>query len=172
MLRSPSIRPPTFIRNCCDPSDALFLTPCGRSGCRRRHTGMLQRRLDAGRVEALCERMRHVQIKNQDAFKIIDRFRGQREALIYIDPPYRDVGAGLYEHGQIDHDALEALVRVAVSGYPGSYQALEAAGWERHDLPVAMSLAAGQHGELSPRVECLWTNYKPPARQPELWEAA
>ena len=59
----------------------------------------------------------------------------------------------------LDASLLKQKSLVAVSGYPGEHQQLEAAGWLRHEMTTMTTIHTGNsRGE---RVECLWTNYDP-----------
>ena len=83
----------------------------------------LTNKLLDGRLVAIAERIRNVQIEHIDALPLIERVGAEEEALLYVDPPYREVGDSLYSH-TVDHDELAQLLltskaRVAVSGYPG-----------------------------------------------------
>ena len=124
-----------------------------------------------GRIIAIAQRMAMVQIECRDALEIVDRFKVEPSVLLYVDPPYKVVGDLLY-NCQVDHDALTDLLlqancRIALSGYPGEYPALEADGWHRVDFACAMSMAAvssGSHQADRTRTECLWLNYDPPGQ--------
>lgn len=82
--------------------------------------------------------------------------------LTYVDPPYANtVGtAGAYAH-DVDRGALGEVLRVqrgrvAISGYGDEWDHL---GWERHERRTNTSL--GDLHANTPRVEALWTNFRP-----------
>lgn len=122
------------------------------------------------RLRPLADRMRLVQIERCDAVALVARVPGPSPTmrggtLIYADPPYPTRSGGGYLH-DVDHDALnEALVAaatrgidVACSGYPEDRQALDAAGWRRHECSTTADSAVAQ-GVRPTRIECLWTSW-------------
>ena len=124
-------------------------------------------RLAGPRIAPLAARLANVQLECGDAVSILEWTAGNERAVIYADPPYRGID-GYYGAG-VDHDALDAALlaqrgRVAVSGYPGDRDALEAAGWERHERRCHQTMAGVLASPQDPRTECAWTNYDPPGQ--------
>ena len=115
---------------------------------------------------ALARRMHRVQIENKDAIEILERVADIPEAVVYCDPPYKDVHNSPYRHS-VDVERLsEALLAqeglVAVSGYNQDYDHL---GWDRHER-VKTFHRIGEHASKhrkndQTRTEVLWTNYSP-----------
>ena len=132
----------------------------------------------------IVDRLQGVQIENQPALKILERY-DHKDALFYIDPPYfYDLESGgaharagrrmRYERenprlamDEDDHVVLletlkEVEGKVAISGYPsGLYDDL-LRGWTRHDFEVASSFKEGDlrtGGVRAKRAECLWVSY-------------
>jgi DNA adenine methylase len=111
-------------------------------------------------------RNRLVQIENQTAVKLIERYN-RKNVFIYCDPPYvmstRNNRIYACEMTDADHkELLELLMNhqgpVMLSGYQNEiYQELLG---EWHMQTKKVNCEAG--GE---RVEALWTNYEPPAEQ-------
>ena len=109
------------------------------------------------RVAMLAERMRLVQLERRDAVQLLDDFAEVEQAVIYVDPPYRDADTLQYRH-DVDRDALrEQLVaqrgRAAVSGYGDEWDCL---GWRRAERAA---LRWQIKGRVEPRTEVLWMNY-------------
>jgi len=131
---------------------------------RRGMAGAVSRWLN--RVEALwavAERLRRVQIENDDAFNVIKRY-DSKEALFYLDPPYPhevrgDPRAYGYEMTEHDHRKLASLLhsvkaKVALSGYKGALLETLYQDWTRIDLPPRTA-----HSVKEMRQESLYINY-------------
>jgi len=123
-------------------------------------------------IRQAAERLRGVQIENRPAVEVIRRFYFPN-VLIYADPPYlmeTRCGRQQYSHEMTDADhvkLLEALRDhpgpVLLSGYEsGLYQEV-LSDWHKETIS-----STDQKGR--PRVECLWMNFEPPARQYSIFE--
>jgi len=137
-------------------------------------------------LPAVHARLQSVQIENCDFRDCLKRYCGEGY-LAYCDPPYvlstRRDGGYQHEMSDDDHrDLVELFLQydgmVVLSGYRNAvYEALEAAGWERHDwhtscLAAGRTRASGLQGKNSarrtqPRTESVWLN---PACQRALWQ--
>ena len=118
------------------------------------------------RVAALAARMRGVQLECRDACAILERARRTADALIYVDPPYRNTDISPYGAAarRLDWGRLADLLaaqkgRVAISGYGDEWDSL---GWRRSELadrhrPIGVHSGA----PASPRREVFWTNFSP-----------
>jgi len=114
-------------------------------------------------LPAMAERLRHVELRCQDAFEVIREHDGP-ETLFYMDPPYPHstrTACEVYAHelNVSDHFRLvETVLRcrgmVAISGYPNPLydEALEA--WEH--VEFNMPNHASQNRSKRRRVEVLW----------------
>ena len=143
----------------------------------------------ASLLDAVHERLRHVQIDCQDALDAIEYWDND-EAIFYIDPPYihstrlkRKVY--LHETDDAHHTALvDVLLNVrgcaTLSCYWHEiYQPLIERGWARVDLRAVCSAAgrtrsSGLRGKGSatkkvPRVETLLINPRVQARMAPIW---
>lgn len=122
-----------------------------------------------GSVEDLPEiaqRLLRVQIENDDALKIINRY-DSKETLFYCDPPYphtsrKEKSAYKYEMSEKDHIELSKVLKkvkgkVALSGYRCDLLDDLYDDWELSEGPRKKS-----HSGKSHRREALWTNYSPP----------
>ena len=114
-------------------------------------------------IEA-AERLRMVQIENQPALDLIQRFN-YHNVLIYADPPYllSTRGGKQYQHEMTEQDHLDllsALKRhkgpVVLSGYPSEMYDQELSGWSR-----LTKKAYNQNAEQ--RLEVLWCNFRLPS---------
>ena len=113
------------------------------------------------RIHALCDRIRNVQIANEDAVRFLQRLAPRENAVIYCDPPYGGMASAY--NVDVDRDALrDALLeqqgRVLISGYGDEWDHL---GWERHEYTthtLKASLAAKGDGAIQ-RTEVAWSNY-------------
>lgn len=108
------------------------------------------------------ERLRGVQIENQPAIKLIERFNFPN-VLIYADPPYllQTRRARQYRHEMLDDDhiqLLEVLKRhkgpVVISGYSSPLYEEFLKGWYTDEISTRNQLSA-------PRTERLWMNFYP-----------
>jgi DNA adenine methylase len=131
-------------------------------------------------LPAIHERLRHVQIEHGDWRAIVARYNAP-DALLYADPPYlleTRTGGNRYAHemSMADHADLTAALlgwrgMAVLSGYryDAIHAPLEAAGWERVDMDVAVNVSRQLEGLR--RVESVWSN--PAAitarRQPSLF---
>ena len=94
--------------------------------------------MDTGLV-ALAERIRNVELENRDACDLLERCARERDAVIYVDPPYAGtVGyEGAYQHiddrERLRDVLLEQRGKVAVSGYGTEWDDL---GWKRAERSV------------------------------------
>ena len=107
--------------------------------------------------------MADVELECCDAVDLIRRNAHRVEQVVYVDPPYRHAATRGYL-AQTDHGELAAAVlchrgSVAVSGYPGDWPELDAAGWSH--VSHAATVTAARTGGTG-RVERLWMNYDPP----------
>jgi DNA adenine methylase len=124
-------------------------------------------------LPAIHLRLRRVQLECQDWRVILARYQGPGY-LAYVDPPYvaetRRSGGYECELTDADHrDLVTALLAydgaVVLSGYPSSmYAPLEAAGWERTEIPWACRISGGSRSSARvpkaqrARTEVVWRN--------------
>lgn len=130
------------------------------------------------RILQVAERLRHVpghqvNIENQPASKLIQRY-ARPYVFIYADPPYvQSTRSGrIYAHEMTDHDHVELLELlkkhpgpVLISGYDNEIYSDMLKDW--HTERMTAQCEGGQK-----RVEVLWMNYEPPAKQITLQEVA
>jgi len=128
----------------------------------------IRNKINNGTLAALASRLQLVQIEQIDAVDLIKRVGKETGALMYVDPPYQSVQA--YYRQTVDFSRLQAALleckaKVAVSGYPGECELLDAAdGWQRYDFAANMSMSVNLQGlakSKKQRTECLWVNYQP-----------
>lgn len=118
------------------------------------------------RISALwlvAERLRTVQIENDDAFTVIKRYDSPA-TLFYLDPPYvhearGDPHAYGKEMSEEEHERLANLLRavkgkVALSGYHSPLMEELYADWPRVEAPERTI-----HSSKAKRKEVLWLNY-------------
>lgn len=119
-------------------------------------------------LPVLRDRLRLVQIENEDGIEIISRY-GVEGAFVYVDPPYLPEtrrSTRCYGHEMTTeqhHDLLEVLAgspaMIMLSGYPSPlYSTLEDRGWTR--FSTVHRTGSFRKGTRS---ECIWTNYDPPS---------
>jgi len=126
-----------------------------------------------GSVEGLSEivqRLLRVQIENDDAQAVIERYDSP-DTLFYCDPPYvhdsrTDSRAYGYEMTDDQHRQLAALLhgvqgKVALSGYPCTLMDELYGDWQRLESPTKKSHATntGADAQKRDRTEYLWINY-------------
>jgi len=140
-------------------------------------------------LRAYAARLRGVAIDSIDGAEFVAKW-GQRETMVYCDPPYVTATrkSTTYAHEMTDadhrrlavacHGAVERGAKVAVSGYPSALYDELFAGWRRIEVDVPLYGARDTKGQR--RTECLWMSYpeaesfagieaaKRDARQPSL----
>lgn len=99
------------------------------------------------RVLPAAERLKSVQILNEDALKAISRVADREEALLYVDPPYLG-HEGEYKH-KVEYDALvealrECRCKVVVSEFETAAHKYE--GWRSELIEVSTNVGAGAGG--------------------------
>ena len=129
-----------------------------------RKSNLENRRSRIARIRDLRERVRDVQFFEEPAIDLLDRVKSRSNAVIYIDPPYRNAATtSPYAVDRQDyHETLDAVLaqsgRVAVSGYDDDWDALLEHGWRRYERETIANVAHAT-GTRPKRVEVLWTNY-------------
>jgi len=118
-------------------------------------------------LEWIASRLLRVQIEQDDALSVIERYDSE-DTLFYCDPPYPhdsrgDSNAYVYEMSDEDHIALYRRLsqikgKVAISGYHGELMDRLYSDWYMHEASPKKV-----HSVKSTRTEVLWTNY--PVRQ-------
>jgi len=114
----------------------------------------------------IAERLLRVQIENDDALEVIQRYDSP-DTLFYCDPPYPhdtrgDSNAYAYEMTDEQHEALAELLgsvkgKVALSTYQNGSTERLYRGWNRIDAPEKTI-----HSVKQKRQEVLYTNYDLP----------
>lgn len=114
-------------------------------------------------LEFIASRLLRVQIENDDALSVIDRYDSD-ETLFYCDPPYPhesrgDSNAYLFEMTNQEHIELASLLhkvegKVAISGYKCDLMDELYGDWNVHTAETKKALSV-----KSDRTEILWTNY-------------
>ena len=111
------------------------------------------------RILAIAERLRGVQIENQSATELIQRYK-RADVLIYADPPYPlDTRSGrMYKHEMTDADHAELIDvldahpgPVLLSGYANELYDTRLRHWHREERQ-----ALAEAGRI--RIEVLWIN--------------
>lgn len=111
------------------------------------------------KIHAVAERLKGVQIENQPAIKLLERYR-RKNVLIYADPPYilstRTTTSYRFEMSDDDHDELLATLNnhpgpVVLSGYANELYDNRLEHWRRETIE---SKAEGG----AKREEVLWIN--------------
>ncbi len=120
----------------------------------------------------LMERLRYVQLYNDNALNLVRRTMNRKDALLYFDPPYSKRKGDSYHINEIDVSAYSELFQqhagaIAISGCDDEWDHL---GWEKHELSVAgMNTGASQKGKTKPRrIEQVWCNYSQENKE-KLW---
>ena len=126
----------------------------------------------ASRLRLLRERIVNVRLECGDGVALAARFAGDRDAVLYLDPPYEDAnpnyGVGFNDPlvEPICEAVADASAAVAISGYGDTFDRL---GWHRSERTVpAASTRSAPGGSKPRRVEVLWTNFRPARAQGQL----
>jgi DNA adenine methylase len=114
-------------------------------------------------LPAMADRLRHVELRCQDAFEVIREHDGP-STLFYLDPPYLPstrTAPEVYHHemSAADHARLIDIVtrcrgRVALSGYGNALYDQALSAWER--VEFSMPNHASQSRSKQRRIEVLW----------------
>ncbi len=138
-------------------ANCLKTTRAGMAGAVSRWLGSVEG------LENIASRLLRVQIENDDAIKIIQRY-DHKDTLFYCDPPYihstrGDKNAYRFEMLDEEHILLAQVLRsvkgkVALSGYRNELYGELYKDWKVHTGPTKKALSIK---EL--RTEILWTNY-------------
>lgn len=118
-------------------------------------------------TEELSERLRYVQVENNEAHKVITS-RDAEDAFVYADPPYINSEQGHYggyteDHFRRDLDALAGMKgKFLLSSYPSEVldEYIARYGW--HSVEVEKLLSAGNGAVVKRRrkkTEVLTANY-------------
>lgn len=108
------------------------------------------------------ERNQLVQIENQPAIKLIERYN-RKETLLYLDPPYllNTRSKRIYEHEMTDEEHIELLQailefkgKVIISGYESDMYNSYLEGWYRETAKVNTEMGKSA-------TEVIWMNYRP-----------
>lgn len=114
------------------------------------------------RVIPAASRLKHVQILNKDALEVIEQFRDNPEALLYIDPPY--VGHEREYRYAVDYGRLIELCTGAAAQIVISEFELGASRWpeefKRTIFKVTGRSASGAHRKTKTNTEVCLTNFE------------
>jgi len=109
----------------------------------------------------IAERLLRVQIENEDAIKVIQKY-DHPDTLFYLDPPYpledRNGRAYRYEYNTAQHECLAKVLheikgKAIISGYHGTMDTLYPT-WHSFDAPPSKC-----HSSKQIRVEVVWANF-------------
>jgi DNA adenine methylase len=131
---------------------------------KRAHT--IQNKIDQFN-EQLSERLKRVQIEQNDAHKVI-KSRDTEESFVYADPPYIDSNQGHYggyshEHYERDLQALQAMQgKFLLSSYPSEIlnKYIKENGWHTRQVEKILSASNGAtQKKRKTKIEVLTANY-------------
>ena len=116
--------------------------------------------------ESLSDRLRHTQIEQTDAHKVIAS-RDTPETFVYADPPYIGSNQGNYGgytemHFQRDLDELAALKgKFLLSSYPSSLldEYVKTHGWWMREIDKPLSASSVKNNSRKRKIEVLVGNY-------------
>ena len=122
----------------------------------------------------IATRLAGVEIYRVDALAIIEEWRDEPEALLYLDPPYmvetrKSAGDYMHEMTNEQHRDMvrlcaDAKARIAISGYTDPLYDETLKDWRRMTRTVKSSAATGVNGARAGaaiREEVVWLNYNP-----------
>ena len=113
-------------------------------------------------------RFSDVQLERRCAIDLLSDLMGVKDAVIYVDPPYRtsDTTPYSFDGGSVEDMTLVIKSQqgeVAISGYGDEWRHL---GWQRHEIESQLThFGEHAHRGAEPRTEVLWTNYDAHAEQ-------
>lgn len=139
-------------------ANCLLTSRAGMAGAVSRWLGSVEA------LEHIASRLLRVQIENDDACAVIQRYNSNK-TLFYCDPPYPhaargDKNAYGFEMTDMEHIRLAAVLhkvkgKVAISGYHCALMNELYGDWNIFEAPSKMALSI-----KSERTEVLWTNYE------------
>ncbi len=116
-------------------------------------------------TDAICNRLRHVQVFSRDAIDVIEKFDGE-DTFYYLDPPYANSDCGHYTKGKnVFYDLLEAIPKLKGKWLLSSYMTPEVEALRRNpgiytrDISQTISASGGKSTRKG-KVECLTCNYQ------------
>jgi DNA adenine methylase len=121
-------------------------------------------------LPAVHARLSRVFIYNRNALDVIERYAGNADVWVYLDPPYMTetrVTGGIYAHEMTDRDhaALLFLIthpgikcKITLSGYRSPLYDSALSTWRRIDTTIDSK--AGNTSVKPTRLESLWCNYE------------
>jgi DNA adenine methylase len=120
------------------------------------------------------ERIRNVQVENDDFEKVIRRY-DTSDTFFFCDPPYVGVKVGEFLDMPVeDHERLvEVLLSIEgkamLCGYENKiYKMLERRGWKKIGFTVIKSINSRRTGgKRTRRTEYVWINYEAPKNEPK-----
>lgn len=118
-----------------------------------------------GRFAGAADRLAGVTLECLPALEVIDRYGRDRDALLYVDPPYlaSTRNSAAYRHEMPTDDEHRDLAKalhqcaatVVLSGYPSPLYDDLYAGWDRAEIRAA-TRQGNKTGEETHRTEVLW----------------
>lgn len=120
----------------------------------------------AGRIAQAAKRIRGVSLECRPAVELVEAYGGDRNTLLYVDPPYiTDPGirrGGEYRvemrsekaHRELLEACLSVDAAVVVSGYGSALYDSMLDGWYRYEIPMLTSQGSGD----GRRTEIVWSN--------------
>lgn len=80
----------------------------------------------ANRIHAINKISRRITFLHEDGFQVICRDNSRNiESLLFVDPPYDNVAKRLYDHHELDHERLFALMSAINSPYLMTYNSTD-----------------------------------------------
>lgn len=126
----------------------------------------------AGRIAAAAKRIQNVSLECRPATEMVSAYGGDRQNLLYIDPPYvvdRGIRRGgeyrvemrsAAEHRKLLELCLDVDAAVVISGYGSQVYNETLADWYRYEIETSTQQGTGDGA----RVEVVWAN------RPLTWE--
>lgn len=127
---------------------------------------IIARKIDAF-DEVLTERLKHTQIEQNAAHKVIGS-SDTPHTFVYADPPYINSDQGHYggyteEHFTRDLDALAAMKgKFLLSSYPSELltEYIDQYGWYSKEIKQTLSASNGAKGSRGKKIEVLTANFE------------
>ena len=118
-----------------------------------------QQIFDGTNVMSLRERIKDVMLECCDVIDILDRYKDEKDIVVYCDPPYSSTSHKRYKYGYNKNDFSDIVKKqkgfISISGYDDEWDHLDSYSCSK-DIQTRIGVMS--HGKASNKREVLWAN--------------